>query len=66
MLHVQRGVEGDVGEEVRWDGVCVFGGLWGGVDCTAAFSVLFLNGLFLLQGAQVAVCVCVLFPGRPL
>lgn len=38
---------------------------WVGVDCTATFSVLSLNGLFLLQGAQVAsVCVC-FSPGRP-
>lgn len=33
--------------------VCV-----GEVDRTDIFSVLLLNGLFLLQGAQVAWCVC--------
>lgn len=45
--------------EVAWS-VCLNwrrGG--GGVDCTATLSVLNLNGLFLLQGAQVSLCVCI-------
>lgn len=46
---------GGVGKEVRWNEVCVLGG----VDCTDTFSVLSLNGLLLLRGAQVALCVCV-------
>lgn len=29
VLDVQRGGAGDVGEEVRWDGVCVFWGVGG-------------------------------------
>lgn len=53
----------DVGEEACCYGVCVFCGSGGALFARLLSLISPLNGGFLLQGAQVAlsVCVCVFY-----